>query len=68
MRRLLVAWCLSLCTSLTHAQLPSPVSEALGKAGVPQEAVAVLVQSVNKQDGAPIRLVDHRADQAMNLA
>jgi D-alanyl-D-alanine carboxypeptidase/D-alanyl-D-alanine-endopeptidase (penicillin-binding protein 4) len=68
MHRVLVAWCLSLCASLAHAQLPSPVSEALGKAGVPQEAVAVLVQSVNKQDGAPIRLVDHRADQAMNPA
>ena len=68
MHRSLIVLCLLLWQSLAHAQLPSPVSEALGKAGVPQEAVAVYVQSVDKQDGQQLRLVDHRLGQPMNPA
>lgn len=59
---------LLLCQTLAHAQLPAPVSEALGKAGVPQEAVAVYVQSVDKLAGQRIALVEHRAEQSMNPA
>ena len=53
---------------LGHAQLPAPVSDALGKAGVPQEAVSVIVQSVDEIGGQPLRLVTHRPDQPMNPA
>lgn len=68
MHKSFAALLLLIWQSLASAQLPAPVSEALGKAGVPQEAVSVYVQSVDKQDGQYIRLVDHRVEQAMNPA
>lgn len=68
MRSPAVGLLLLICQSLAYAQLPSPVSEALGKAGVPQEAVAVYVQSVDKFAGERLTLVDHRAEQSMNPA
>ena len=66
--RSLLGVMLLLCQPLAYAQLPSPVSEALGKAGVPQEAVSVYVQSVDRQGGQRISLVDHRTDMSMNPA
>ena len=68
MRSLVVGLLLLVCQSLAYAQLPSPVSEALGKAGVPQEAVAVYVQSVDKFAGERVTLIDHRVEQSMNPA
>lgn len=68
MRKLVATLLLLSCSCLAYAQLPSPVSEALGKAGVPQEAVSVYVQSIDRQDGQQVRLVDHRVEQAMNPA
>ena len=68
MRSPVVGLLLLVCQSLAYAQLPSPVSEALGKAGVPQEAVAVYVQSVDKFAGERVTLIDHRVEQSMNPA
>ncbi len=55
---------LLLWASIAHAQLPVEVSEALKKAGVPQENVSVFVQRVD----APQALIQHQASQSLNPA
>lgn len=47
-----------------HAQLPFEVSDALKKAGVPLDSVAVFVQRVD----APQAILQHQTDQALNPA
>lgn len=47
-----------------NAQLPLEVSEALKKAGVPQDSVAVFVQRVD----APQAIIQHQANLALNPA
>ena len=53
-----------LASFCAQAELPSTVAEALKKAGVPQQNVAVYVQAVD--DKTPI--LSHNAEQAMNPA
>ena len=68
MHKLLAALIACVWPLLVQAQLPASVSEALGKAGVPESAVSVVVQSVDKPAGEPVRLVAHQPDQPMNPA
>jgi len=49
---------------IAHAQLPLEVSDALKKAGVPLDSVAVFVQRVD----APQAIILHQANQALNPA
>ena len=50
--------------ALAVAQLPGPVREALAKAGVPESAVGVVVESVTRNR----RLVSHQAAKPLNPA
>lgn len=52
------------CSALANAALPQTVADALKKAGVPEQNVAVYVQAV--ADKTPI--LEHNAAQAMNTA
>ncbi|HEU4708006.1 MAG TPA: D-alanyl-D-alanine carboxypeptidase/D-alanyl-D-alanine-endopeptidase [Methylophilaceae bacterium] len=65
LHRLLLPWLAALLWALpAHAELPVPVSEALSRAGIPQENVAVYVQQVDSAQP----LISHYADQAYSPA
>ncbi len=60
-----VAFCCALLVAMAvRAELPDPVMQALREAEIPDDAVGVFVQRVDRD--AP--LVAHRADQALNPA
>lgn len=52
------------CSAVANAALPQTVADALKKAGVPEQNVAVYVQAVT--DKSP--LLEHNPNQAMNTA
>lgn len=62
----LIACCLFFCAGLAHAQgpLPPPVAQALAKARIPQESVAVVLEEV----GANRSLIRLNATASMNPA
>jgi D-alanyl-D-alanine carboxypeptidase/D-alanyl-D-alanine-endopeptidase (penicillin-binding protein 4) len=62
MKRLLAALLLPPCVAM--AQLPAPVRDALARAGVPESAVAAVVEPVS---GAR-RIVSHQAGKPLNPA
>ena len=65
MLRSLLPWFAALLWALpAQAELPAPVSEALSRAGIPQENVTVFVQQVDSSQP----LVSHYADQAYSPA
>ncbi|MDO9231972.1 MAG: D-alanyl-D-alanine carboxypeptidase/D-alanyl-D-alanine-endopeptidase [Methylotenera sp.] len=64
MRRLLVFLSLMLAGAFAHAELPVSVVDALKKAGIPQQSVAVYVQAV-ASDGP---LLQYNADKSLNPA
>ncbi|MDP2102386.1 MAG: D-alanyl-D-alanine carboxypeptidase/D-alanyl-D-alanine-endopeptidase [Methylotenera sp.] len=64
MRRLLVFLSLMLAGTFAHAELPVSVVDALKKAGIPQQSVAVYVQAV-ASDGP---LLQYNADKSLNPA
>ncbi|MDP1596252.1 MAG: D-alanyl-D-alanine carboxypeptidase/D-alanyl-D-alanine-endopeptidase [Methylotenera sp.] len=64
MRRLLVFLSLMLAGAFAHAELPVSVVDALKKAGIPEQSVAVYVQAV-ASDGP---LLHYNADKSLNPA
>ena len=64
MKKRLLYFILSLASLTAHAELPSTVAEALKKSGIPQENVAIVVQSV---DNANTSLM-HNGDKILNPA
>lgn len=63
--RTLIVWLSLMLASLhAHAALPASVADALKKAGIPQQSVAVYVQAV--EGNSPI--LDHNAHKSMNPA
>ena len=59
-----LALALALAPALAAAQLPPPVREALAKAGVPESAVAAVVEPA----AGGTRLVSHNPDRPLNPA
>ena len=64
MKKFLIFASLVLASLHVHAELPTTVAEALKKAGIPQQSVAVYVQAV--ESNSPI--LSHNADKSMNPA
>jgi len=64
LRKFLVFAGLILASVYVHAELPATVTEALKKAGIPQQNVAAYVQAV--ESNSPI--LSHNADKSMNPA
>lgn len=64
MMRLAAFLIIFLASFHAHAELPLSVAEALKKAAIPQQSVAIYVQAV--EDKKPI--LSHNAEQAMNPA
>ena len=64
MMRLAAFLIIFLASFHAHAELPLSVAEALKKAAIPQQSVAIYVQAV--EDKTPI--LSHNAEQAMNPA
>jgi serine-type D-Ala-D-Ala carboxypeptidase/endopeptidase (penicillin-binding protein 4) len=71
--RCLLLACLAACASLSMAQpLPKEMLQALARAGVPAQAVSVMVQSLptaaSATAAAEPALIKHRADASVNPA
>jgi len=64
MKNIFIFLLFGLFTSLTYADLPAPVEDALKKADIPLDSVAVFVQGVDES----IPSVIHNTNKAMNPA
>lgn len=64
LRKCIVSFGLMLVSLSTFAELPASVAEALKKAGIPEQSVAIYVQSVEGSN--PI--LNHNSDKSLNPA
>ena len=64
LNKILLACCLCIYSLIANAELPNQVSDALKRAGIPQESVAVYVQAVDSN----VPTIDHNAAKSLNPA